>query len=228
MLFSSFTTVSRRRFSQCGLLLFTVLTVTCIRHFKKTPTGHIEALGSIEKVCLSPEELALYEKINEYRKKYDLPAVPLSRSLTMVAQLHGRDQMKYDFDGKACNMHSWGKSALWSDCCYGAAHGQAECMWSKPKEIAAFNTRGYEISARGHSYGSEDGTPGYVKMGLSADGALSGWKESSGHNEVIINRGTWKGIKWQAMGVGIYADHVNVWWAMQADKRPPPIVCENY
>jgi len=41
--------------------------------------------------CISAMEMELYGMINEYRVKYNLPPVPLSRSLSYVAHLHARD-----------------------------------------------------------------------------------------------------------------------------------------
>jgi uncharacterized protein YkwD len=42
-------------------------------------------------VCLSAEEVKIYEQLNAYRKLYKLPKIPLSASMTIVAQAHAKD-----------------------------------------------------------------------------------------------------------------------------------------
>ena len=48
----------------------------------------------------SEEEMRLYNMLNEYRTANGLPAIPLSPSLTHVAQLHVRDLSRYPPSGK--------------------------------------------------------------------------------------------------------------------------------
>lgn len=184
-------------------------------HYKITPHKHTDKLHKLSDVCVSGEELQLKRVINEYRASKGLEPVALSKSLTMVAQLHSRDQVKYDLLTGNCNMHSWGKGKAWTPCCYTRNHAKAACMWRKPKEIAGFQATGFEISA----YGSMGA------MGLSAEGALATWKSSDGHNNVIINRDTWSDNPWRSMGIGIYKQHTNVWWAEAADPNGTPPLC---
>lgn len=201
----------------CRWCITLTLALSCssVERYKVTPYKHIDKLKKIGDVCVSSEEVQLHKIINEYRVNKGLEPVALSRSLTMVAQLHSRDQVKYELLNGKCNLHSWGKSKAWSDCCYTGDHANAACMWAKPKEIAAFRATGFEISA----YGSMG------DIGLSAEGALASWKSSDGHNDVIINRDIWKKDKWKSMGVGIYKQHANVWWAMTEDPNGVPPLC---
>ena len=77
-------------------------------------------------------------------------------------------------------------------------------MWSKPMEIAGFDSNGYEIL----SYSSDGVTPGE---------ALIGWQNSQGHHEVMINAGGWNRVQWGGMGVGIYEEWAVVWFAEKHD-----------
>src|SRR5690348_12571833 len=73
-----------------------------------------------EEVCISAEEMKLYNLITEYRKSKKLKAIPLSLKLTQVAHAHTHDlseNYQFDVDNK-CNPHSWSKHGKWSSCCY--------------------------------------------------------------------------------------------------------------
>ena len=78
-------------------------------------------------------------------------------------------------------------------------------MWNKPREIAGYESNGYEISY-------------YKSDGATAQQGIDGWKESTGHNQVIINDGIWKTVNWNAVGIGIYKEYGVVWFGTLADK----------
>lgn len=163
-----------------------------------------------ETICLSAEERKLYEIMMEYRKSKGLESIPLSAKLTKVAQTHARDLMtnyKFDFNNK-CNPHSWSRKGKWSACCYTSDHKQAKCMWDKPKEIAGYESAGYEIAY-------------YSSKGATAEEGLDGWKKSPGHNPMIINEGTWSKAKWKAIGVGFYGEYGIVWFGEKSDEVMP-------
>ena len=161
-------------------------------------------------VCLSGEEKKLYNLIMEYRKSKKLEAIPLSSQLTQVAQVHARDLAdNYKFDAKnKCNPHSWSKKGTWTACCYTSDHKQAQCMWSKPKEIAGYDSPGYEIAY-------------YSSLGATAQQGLEGWKVSPSHNPLLINTGMWNKVKWNAIGVGIYGAYGIVWFGELEDETIP-------
>lgn len=77
-------------------------------------------------------------------------------------------------------------------------------MWKKPKEIAGYESNGFEISF-------------YSGAGVTAEQALESWKYSNGHNQVIINESIWKSLSWKAIGIGIYEDYGVVWFGEVAD-----------
>ncbi|HEY9045707.1 MAG TPA: CAP domain-containing protein [Ohtaekwangia sp.] len=163
-----------------------------------------------ETICLSPEEMKLYDLIMEYRKSKGLESIPLSSKLTKVAQIHGRDLAdNYTFDpNNKCNPHSWSKKGNWTSCCYTSDHKQAQCMWDKPKEIAGYPSQGFEIAY-------------WSSSGATAQEGLDGWKISPGHNPLLINSGTWSKVKWKAIGVALYKEYGLVWFGEVTDAEIP-------
>ncbi len=167
-------------------------------------------------VCLTPEEAELVRLVNEYRNQNGLPDVPASVSLTEVAHWHVIDLHENEPDsgtdsrGYACNMHSWSDQhpELWAPVCYTSDHEYAEGMWDKPYEITdgVYPWTGYE-----NAYG----TGGQA----TAEGALSAWQSSPGHNAVILELNIWSGKDWPAMGVGIYEHHAVLWFGDGTDPQ---------
>ena len=155
---------------------------------------------------LTAEEEKLYSLIMEYRKEKGLPSIPLSKSLTKVAQAHVKDLHQNRPNQNACNMHSWSSNGDWSSCCYTADHAKAQCMWDKPREMTNYKGNGYEIA-----YGA-------YGMNATASGALAGWINSSGHHAVMINQGIWKS-PWNAVGIGIYEGFAVVWFGNEVDSN---------
>lgn len=147
-----------------------------------------------------------------YRKLQGLPPIKLSAKLTLVAQTHARDLAdNYEFNPKnKCNPHSWSSKGKWSSCCYTNDHKKAECMWEKPKEIAAYQSPGYEIAY-------------YSSAGASAAEGLEGWMKSPAHNPLIINEGMWSKVKWNAIGIGFYEEYGIVWFGETEDSTILPL-----
>lgn len=163
-----------------------------------------------ERTCLTPEEKKLYDLIMDYRRSQKLEMIPLSESLTRVAQTHARDLSEhYTFDPKnKCNPHSWSQHGKWTSCCYTNDHKKASCMWIKPKEIAGYSGNGFEIAY-------------YSSLGANAQEGLDGWKISPGHNPLLVNLGTWEKVTWKAIGIGIYKEYGLVWFGEVADEQLP-------
>ena len=168
---------------------------------------------SIEEVSLSQDELELYNLINSYRKTKGLHTIKLSRSLTYVAQLHARDLTNNNSETKRCNMHSWSKNENWEGCCYTADHKNAECMWFKPRQLTNYSGIGYEIVFYS-TYPSD-----HKNFPLAS---LKAWKNSKGHNDIIINNDDWETLHWRAMGVGIYKNYAVVWFGDIVDEEKEP------
>ncbi len=167
----------------------------------------------ISEVCLTSKEAELFNLINAYRETIDLEPILFSQSLSKVAKTHVRDLSEhYTFKQNAkCNPHSWSKEGSWSSCCYTSDHKKATCMWNKPREIAGFDSNGYEIL-----YYSSDGA--------GAGESLVAWQNSPAHHPVMINSGIWAKVKWGAMGVGIYESYSAVWFAELEDQESQQVI----
>lgn len=152
----------------------------------------------------SVEERQLFEAINSYREGRGLPAVPFSTALSKVAKAHARDLMENYEPSKRCNLHSWSDKGAWTDCCYRDNHKNPECMWDKPKEIAGYDSPGYEIAY----WHSAEARPSH---------ALEVWIKSPGHHAVLANLPPFKTATWKAMGVGIYKQYAVVWFGEMED-----------
>ena len=169
---------------------------------------------------LRPVEIELAGLINAYRVENGLPAVPVSNSLTKVAQWHINDAVyaatvsgEYGGD-PSCNVHTWYgmPGAPYEPCCYTPDHTQSECMWLKPEKITGglYSSDGYEMGGTGYE---------------SPTAALAGWKESASHNQLLLNLGAWQSFSWKAMGVGIdeELDFYFVWFGTSVDPYVPPV-----
>jgi uncharacterized protein YkwD len=156
---------------------------------------------------LTGDEVTLVNLINEYRMQYGLGAIPISQSLTKVAQAHAKDLYEnrpdqgVDERGYGCNLHSWSDRGNWSPVCYTDDHYYSQNMWSKPREITnnAYPGNGYEISM----VSSEQVQP---------HAALASWQGSPGHNDLIVERDIWTNKNWPAVGVGIYGNYAVAWF----------------
>ena len=176
-------------------------------------------------VCLSDKEAELARLVNEYRATKGLPAVPVSKSLTLVAQQHVWDSNTNGNNwpappaGEACNMHSWSanvnpalKQGTWTATCFTGSpnwHG-VEGSWNKPRELAGYPSDGYENSH-------------WASNGTTPQGALTGWKNSPGHNAVITEQNGWGPFK--AMGVGISGNYAHLWFGDTADPAGEAQLC---
>lgn len=172
--------------------------------------------SSTTKITISDDEFELYELIMEYRESKGLERIPLSNSLTIVAQTHCIDLVvnKPDLDNK-CNAHSWSDKGTWSSCCYTSDHKESECMWNKPKELTSYIGYGFEIAV-----GSSD--PAFDDYVMTPEYAINSWKNSPPHNKVILNRGIWEDSKWNAIGIGIYKGFSTVWFGNELDVDGEP------
>jgi len=162
-------------------------------------------------VYLSNDEQNLYAGIMAYRTSKGLSAIPLSSSLSKVAQLHVQDLQENRPAKGRCNLHSWSKT--YGNCCYTSDHSQAKCMWDKPRELTDYTGNGYEIAH-------------WASDGATANSSLQGWKNSSGHNAVMINKSIWKDVDWNAIGIGIHGEYSVVWFGKESDSAGRPTKCD--
>lgn len=83
-------------------------------------------------------------------------------------------------------------------------------MWNKPSEITdnLYTGNGYELAAFGY---------------VDGEAALNGFKNSSAHNDVLLNQGGWQAFDpWPAMGVGIEGTYYTVWFGDITDPAGLP------
>lgn len=183
-------------------------TTSSTRTVEEKPKANTASVGAAD-VQPTQDELELYELIMQYRAEKGLPRIPLSASLTYVAQTHAKDMYTYfDEIPEGCNPHSWSGHGPWTKCDYYPDHRNAACMWSKPRELTPYQGNGFEISTY---Y-----TPPTSGI-MSSKDALNSWKGSSAHNAVIVNQGIWYDNNWQAIGVGMYKGYACVWFGMEKD-----------
>lgn len=160
-------------------------------------------------VKLTEKEKELARIVNNYRKKQGLAAVPVSVSLTYVAQCHVKDLTEnYTFNDR-CNQHSWSDKGPWTPCCYTSDHSQASCMWNKPRELTNYKGIGFEIAFFS--------TRTYNNDGSQAADALLNWQNSPGHNSVICNQDIWSKMEWKAIGIGVDSGYSVIWFGIETD-----------
>jgi hypothetical protein len=177
-------------------------------HFSGNSQPATGSLKILPEIHVSPEVWEIFQQINEYRTEKGLAAVPLSGSLTYVAQTHVWDLAENSAASGRCNLHSWSSKGNWSPCCYTGDHKRAECMWNKAKELTNYPGVAYEIA-----YWTNEP----LDPKAFATKALLKWKESLEHNSVIINSREWRQLDWKAMGVGYYKGYMVVWFGADPD-----------
>lgn len=146
---------------------------------------------------LEDEEARLHTLINAYRTRAGLPPIPISPSLSRVANRHVRDL--YENVGTLTNS--------WSDCRFDPAQASTySCMWNAPQRLAT----GYPGRAYENAAGAADGS-------IEAEEAIAIWQGSSTHNAVLLNQGSWRSLTWQALGIGIYQGYAVIWLGEEPD-----------
>ena len=165
-----------------------------------------------ENFCISQEELKLYNQINDYRKALNLPKVPLSKSLSYVAQQHINDLLKNKPDTNDCSFHSWSDKGKWTACCYKGGVKNKKCMQEKPGELTDYPGKGYEIVY----WENKDAT---------ADNAFDQWRTVTASRSLITNFKEWEDFTWRAMGVAVEKNFAIVWFGEEMDIETETKVC---
>lgn len=162
--------------------------------------------------CISPVEVELYNMINEYRKAYNLPPIPLSKSLSFIAKTHVKDLFFNRPDQGACNFHSWSDKGGWKPFCYPKDEKKNNSVWDKPKELTPYKSKGYEIVY-------------WENNPVNIDSIIPFWKSIDYFNSFLIYTGKWQGKKWMAIGIGIYENYAAVWFGEIPDQEGVPRIC---
>lgn len=161
--------------------------------------GQVECSGNqvfAEKKCggddASKQEQELYRIISEYRAQNNLPPVPLSPALNMVANRHLIDLEK--------NFQSLTHS--WSNCPYDIKIKDSwNCVFTAPQRLGSdYAGRGYENLYR------NVGSPATPPLALDA------WKKSPLHNSLILNLSFFKDDVFDACGIAIRGSYASLWF----------------
>lgn len=153
-----------------------------------------------EKKCagdeISQQERELFQIINEYRAKNNLPKIPISDSLSIVANRHLLDLIR--------NIKSLTHG--WSNCPYDIKNKSTWiCVFESPKRLNVdYSGNGYE-----NLYRNLDGkaTPAL---------ALEAWKKSEMHNSLLLNLNFWKNTQFDAFGMAVSGEYIALWFGSQA------------
>jgi hypothetical protein len=148
--------------------------------------------------------MKLYRMVNEYRKQYDLPPIPLSRSLSYVASVHAKDLFLHHPDAGPCNFHSWSAHGTWKPFCYPRDENKKSSVWDKPKEITRYPGKGFEIVY-------------WENNPVVIDSVINVWKSEEYFVSFLLNTGKWDGKKWNAIGIGIWENYACAWFGEVTD-----------
>lgn len=172
------------------------------------PPARIVAAPEPAGPAAASDEAQIAALINAWRASHGLAAVPVSPALTEVARAHARDLAQNRPNRGDCTLHSWSDAGDWTPVCYTADDAQAEAMWSKPAELtgAAYPHRGFEIAY-------------HALFRAAPDAAMTAWKDSPRHNNVLLQQGRWADTRWRAMGVGVAGGYAVVWFGRREDPQ---------
>jgi len=162
--------------------------------------------------CIKPAEMQLYRMINDYRKRYELPPVPLSKSLSYVATSHVKDLFFNHPDHEPCTSYSWSDKGPWKAFCYPQDENKKNSVWDKPKEFTPYKGKGYEVIY-------------WENSPAIPDSIMVIWKSIDYVKNYLLNTGKWQGKKWNAIGIGIYENFACVWFGELTDQEGPAILC---
>lgn len=176
-----------------------------------TPLLHAQDYNN-ENICINQNELKLFNLINQFRLENDKGPIPLSRSLTYVAQLHLDDLIREHPDTSICNMHSWSVGNQWVGCCYNEFLPKPECMWLKPQELTDYDGKGYEL-AYWDTYLAEPDSIIYL------------WQDIPASFEMIVNQGAYAHSEWKAMGLAVSEQYALVWFGEYTDNTGRVLLC---
>jgi hypothetical protein len=162
--------------------------------------------------CISSLEYKLYNMINAYRQRYDLPPIPLSKSLCFVASTHVKDLFFHHPDQGSCNAHSWSDQGNWKPFCFPRDENKKNSVWDKPKELTPYRAKGFEIVY-------------WENEAVVIDSIIAFWKSMDYFNSFLMSTGKWQGKQWNAIGVGIHENYACAWFGELSDPEGEPFIC---
>lgn len=165
-------------------------------------------------ICLSEDELALANSINQFRQENDLEPVSLSKSLSYVADVHTKD-LYFNFSPYgACGLYYWSDEGRWDPCCPSGDEEELECIYDKPNELTGYRSKGYEAVF-------------YQNSGVTPEIAYQHFKSDSSAINLALETGRYDGKKWNAMGVSVFEGFVSIWFGELIDEQGEPALCSD-
>lgn len=162
--------------------------------------------------CIDTMEMKLYKMINDYRQRYNIPPIPLSKSLSYIAALHAKDLFLHHPDQGPCNFHSWSNKGFWAPFCYPKDENKKNSVWDKPRELTKYPSKANEIVY-------------WENNPLVTDTIMMVWKTEDYFNSFLLNTGKWQGKPWNAIGIAVYENYACAWFGEVADPEGEATVC---
>ncbi|MBE0647658.1 MAG: hypothetical protein IH596_07740 [Bacteroidales bacterium] len=193
-------------------IILILILFCCITSITDAQTKVVQVSEVPDSFCISEDEAKLYRMINEYRRQYDLPPVPLSRSLCYVANTHVKDLFFHHPDAGDCNFHSWSDKGPWKAFCYPGDEDKKNSVWDKPLELSGYPGKGFEIVY-------------WENSAVVIDSVIAFWRSFDYFNGFLMNTGKWEGKQWNAIGIGICQNYAAAWFGEVKDIAGVPQIC---
>lgn len=174
----------------------------------------LTVLSQEQEVCLTENEIALANSINQFRQENDLEPVTLSQSLSYVADVHSKD-LYFNFDPYgACGLYFWSDEGRWEPCCPAGDEKDLECIYDKPNELTGYRSKGYEAVF-------------YQSSGITSEVAYEHFKRDSSAMNLALETGRYDDKKWNAMGVSVFEGFASIWFGELIDEQGEPLLCSD-
>lgn len=170
------------------------------------------AQANLDNVCISEEEMKLYDLIDDLRKEYDFNKIAISKSLMYVAQQHAKDL--YDNrpqENDGCNLNSWSDAGNWTACCFTEDFDQVKCMNKKPRELTDYTAIGWELAFGDYKNPQQ---------------TIDAWIKNGVYKEILINKGGFDKNVWAAIGIAVYKGYAVVWFGEDFDETGSVSICK--
>lgn len=166
-----------------------------------------------DQFCINQQEYRLYSLINEYRARFALDPIPLSKSLSYVAKTHAHDLAENYPMGEDCNMHSWSNKGDWKAFCFPADQDRKNDIKDKAKELTLYPGKAWEITY-------------WDNTELDLNMVLEFWRSIPLSANMMTNTEKWADAQWKSMGVAIEKGYVLIWFGKEVDVEISTLICE--
>ncbi len=148
--------------------------------------------------------------VNFYRVNHGKPEIPQSSALCTVARMHAEDLQdnRGTLRSSECSVNSWSATSWFDSCCYKNDNSNAECMWEKARQLSDYTGLVYESVALD---------------GKSPEEVVKLWQNSTGHNELMLEKAQWKGSRWKSIGAAYVKGQATLWFGAEEDPTNSPM-----